>query len=498
MRAGKAPPSPALLIDLPKDGPGPLQTRLFEALRRAILEGRLAAEKPLPSTRALAEQLSISRNTVVAVYELLTSEGYIAGRQGSGSYVLPTIPDRFLAAPQSHTESGKKQVTRRKSRLAAELMSNAVASGKHVLFDPALAALEAFPIDLWSRLVAKHSRRLSRNALGYASPHGLLSLREAVAEYLRLARGVRCDPDQIFVVSGSQQGLNLVCAALLDPGAAVAVEDPGYPGARAAFRMARTHMTPVPVDDEGLNIAALQRAKHCQLAYVTPSHQYPLGVTMSLDRRLQLLDWAAKKHSWIVEDDYDSEYRYHARPLSSLQGLDRSDSVLFLGTFSKVLFPALRIGYLVVPKNLVPVMLRVREALDIFPSSLNQAALAEFITEGHFARHVRRMRVLYAQRQKWLLHSLERYASGWLEPGETGSGLHLAAFLKAGIKDTDVFYLAAERGINAKPLSQCYLGKKKRQGLILGFGGGDRASIFAAAEKLGKVIREVAKSEKTD
>jgi GntR family transcriptional regulator/MocR family aminotransferase len=316
---------------------------------------------------------------------------------------------------------------------------------------------------------------------------GGLPLRRALAAYLGTARAVRCEADQIMVVSGSQQALEVTARVLLDPGDPVWVEEPGYGGARDALAMAGARLVPVPVDDEGLDVAAGIRAcRRARAALVTPSHQYPLGATMSAARRLQLLDWAEATGSWIVEDDYDSEYRYESQPIAALQGLDRDARVVYVGTFSKVLFPALRVGYLVVPRDLLDRFSAVREAMDICPPASSPAVLADFIGEGHFARHLRRTRLLYRERRSALVESLRRALPRWRVVGAE-AGIHLVV-LRDRPGDRPIALRAAREGLWAMPLSACYLREPARHGLVLGYGGTSAAGMPQAVERLRGVI----------
>jgi GntR family transcriptional regulator/MocR family aminotransferase len=331
-------------------------------------------------------------------------------------------------------------------------------------------AIEEFPAEIWARLVARHARRMSPRQMMYGDEGGVPALREALAEYLGTVRSVACTPDQIFVVSGSQQALTIASHALLAPGDTVWIEEPGYGGARDAFALVGARTVGVPVDGDGLDVAAgNRRAPRARAVYVTPSHQYPLGVVMTAARRLQLLDWARHRGAWVLEDDYDSEYRYDGQPLASLHGLDGDARVLYVGTFSKVLFPALRVGYLVVPRDLVPRIRRFREAVDLFPSTLHQAVLADFIGEGHFARHLRRMRVVYGERRRVLEAALARELPSLPVVGEH-AGMHLVVMLPEGAHDLEIAVRAARHGISVVPLSTCYSGRTKPPGLILGYG----------------------------
>jgi len=316
--------------------------------------------------------------------------------------------------------------------------------------------------------------------------------RERVAAYLRTARGVRCEPRQVMVVSGSQHALAITARVLLEPGDRVWVEEPGYGGARDALMMAGARLAPVPVDREGLEVeAGASGGVKARAAYVTPSHQYPLGVTMSASRRLQLLAWARRSGSWIIEDDYDSEYRYESLPVAALQGLDRDGRVVYIGTFSKVLFPALRLGYLVVPPDLVERFAAVREAMDVFPPSLPQAVFADFIDHGHFARHIRRVRSLYRERRAALVNALHRELGSIVQMVGDSAGMHLAVTLRKGLSDLEIAERAARLGLWTMPLSSCYVGKPSRQGLVLGYGGTSTAEIPPAVQRLRRVVAAV-------
>ncbi len=331
--------------------------------------------------------------------------------------------------------------------------------------------------------------------MAYGGGLGYLPFREAIASYLGTFRGVRCDASQVLVTSGSQQALQISAQALLDPGDQVLFEEPGYPGARLAFASAGVQVTPIAVDDDGLLTPKITgRHRLGRVAYVTPSHQYPLGMTMSGARRMSLLKWAIDSESWIFEDDYDSEFRFASRPIASLQGLDSHGRVIYIGTFSKVLFPALRLGYLVVPKDLVPAFAAVRDALDIFSPTLYQAVLADFIREGYFARHIRKMRMLYMERRKTLVNAIRNHMHGLLEVIGDDAGMHLVALLPHNIDDVEVSKEASRNAISAMPLSSCYMTPPKRGGLILGYGGVSPRQIQEATLKLAPIVKRCAQS----
>jgi GntR family transcriptional regulator/MocR family aminotransferase len=342
---------------------------------------------------------------------------------------------------------------------------------------------------VWSRLCARIARSSSPRLLEYGNSMGHLPFREALATYLGAVRAVRCEADQIMVVSGSQHALELSARVLLEPRSPVWLEEPGYPGARDVFTMAAADIISVPVDDEGLDVAAgIRLGPRARAVYVTPSHQYPLGATLSAARRLALLDWARRSGAWILEDDYDSEYRYESQPVAALQGLDRDARVIYIGTFSKVLFPALRIGYLVLPRDLVPRFARVRAAMDDFPPTFQQAVLTDFITEGHYARHLRRMRLLYRERRSALV-AARGHELGDLTIHGAEAGMHLVATLPPGLRDRPTAERAAKDGLWVMPLSSTYLGAAQRQGFILGFGSTDATRMREAARRLKRVLR---------
>jgi GntR family transcriptional regulator/MocR family aminotransferase len=327
--------------------------------------------------------------------------------------------------------------------------------------------------------------------MAYGDPAGLAPLRVALADHLRTARAVRCEPEQILIASGSQAALRLAATVLLAGGDRVAVEEPGYPLARAALCAGGAEPVLVPVDEEGMSVTSLRAlGGRVRVAYVTPSHQYPLGASLSAARRFALLDWAASREAWVLEDDYDSEYRYVSRPLGALQGMDAHQRVIYIGTFSKVLFPAVRVGYLVVPPSLWQRFVEARTALDLLSPTLYQLVLTQFLAEGHFARHIRRMRGVYLKRRDALLSGLARHCGDRLTVYNTDAGLHVAVLLPAGLDDVDVVRRMAARGLTATALSTCYAGTARRSGLLLGFGGSTERRLLEATRVLGEVLRE--------
>jgi GntR family transcriptional regulator/MocR family aminotransferase len=475
----------------------PIYRQLYDWLRAAITEGRMRPGQRLPSTRNLAAELEISRISVFNAYEQLQSEGYLETFIGSGTRVARTIPDDTLDASPLRSRKGRSQaatgpVRRRLSARVSALLNVSSETWLHNLgaFRVSLPALDQFPIDLWSKLVTRHSRSLTRAIMAYGDAMGYVPFREAIADYLGTSRGVRCDASQILVTTGSQQALQIGAQVLLNPGDRVLMEEPGYPGARVAFTSVGARFVPIPIDSEGIGVSKIEaRAHNARVTYVTPSHQYPLGVTMSAARRISLLNWAARSGSWIIEDDYDSEYRFGSRPIASLQGLDAHCRVIYIGTFSKVLFPALRLGYMVVPKDLLSAFSAARDAADIFSSTLYQVVLADFIREGHFARHIRRMRMLYMDRRRALVRAIEAQMGNIVEIIGAEAGLHLVALLPPGIDDVTVSKQAAQDGISAMPLSTCYLKPPARGGLILGYGSVSARQIHEGINILRKSLK---------
>lgn len=469
---------------------GPLYRQVYAGYREAILDGRLRPGERVPSSRALARELGISRLPVLNAFEQLLHEGYLEGRGGSGTYVAALPPVRRgnprCASAQPAAASGTTMDAPAPPQVAAH--APAPQPGPHAAFRVSLPALELFPRVAWARLVARNARNMPLASMAYGDPAGDPGLREAIAAYLRSARAVHCDASQVLVVPGSQMALQLCARVLLQPGDRVCVEEPGYAGARQAFARAGARLCPVPVDERGLVVDALDAGSRA--VYVTPSHQYPLGVSMHAARRLELLAWARRHHAWIVEDDYDSDFRYASRPLGSLQGMQRDGNVVYLGSFSKVLFPALRIGYLVVPPELAQRFVEERDALDLFSPTLHQLALGDFLREGHFARHVRRMRSVYRARRDVLVEAIGARLGSMLEIVNSDAGMHLAAWLPPHVDDRAVARCAARRGVSATALSTCHAGNAPRSGLVLGFGGAAESELVHAVALLADAIAE--------
>jgi GntR family transcriptional regulator / MocR family aminotransferase len=487
---------PVIAVD--RKRAAPLHRQIYDGLRGLIVSGNLRPGQQLPSTRAMTQELGVSRIPILTAYAQLLAEGYCQTRPGAGTFVSRSLPDQVASLQRSAGRAAPLRTSPRpiaKRALSLPPYTRAAwlrGLGAFCLGQP---AYDQFPLQVWSSLILRHGRNPRARNLHYGGPLGLEPLREAICTYLRTARSVHCEPRQIMIVSGSQQALEISARVLLDPGAPVWLEEPGYWLTRHVLRVAGCKTIPVPVDDEGFNVAAgIKRCRKARAAFITPSHQFPLGATMSASRRLQLLDWAERTGAWIIEDDYDSEYRYGSMPIASLQGLDRAARVVYIGTFSKTLFPALRIGYVVVPADLVDHFAAIRYAMDLGPPHLYQAVLADFIGEGHFARHIRRMRILYNERRIALVESLAKEFGAALEILGAEAGMHLVVTLPKGSHDTEIAERAAGEKLWLTPLSPSYLGAHPRQGFILGFGGTPAAEMPRAVRRFKHVLAAAARS----
>jgi GntR family transcriptional regulator / MocR family aminotransferase len=477
----------------------PLHRQVYADLRNAIVRGRLAPGTQIPATRLLASELGLSRTTIASAMDQLRAEGYVVGRERAGTFVAAEIPDRTLVVaakrrlPLGTPAAAAVQPSPRGKRYETLTMPRAPWDDPRP-FRPGTPAADAFPTALWLKLTARAWRRPPRDlgrVLTYGDPRGYAPLRRAIASYIGAARATSCTPEQVIVVSGSQQGLALAALVLIDRGDAVWMEDPGYLGARRAFQAADAELVPVPVDDDGFQVdEAKRRAPEARLAYVTPSHQYPLGVTLSAARRLQLLAWARERAAWIVEDDYDSEFRYAGRPLACLQGLEPDARVIYVGTFSKTLFPALRLGYLIVPDALVDAFTAARAAIDRHSPSIEQAVLADFIAEGHLTRHVRRMRALYAERRDLLVDTITRGPlAEWIRIRPSEAGMHLVGDLRRSRpRDAELARTALDAGIELAPLSRFTIEPTARGAVVLGYAAFSAPLIRRAADHLARVL----------
>lgn len=476
------------IVAIDRDAATPLHRQIYEGYRSAILRGDLRPGQQLPSSRTLATEIGISRFPILDAYAQLLTEGYFESRPGAGTFISTSLPDQLISSANGAGSAAPiDDEPRLVSRRAALLPHFPETPWRHGwgAFGVHQPALDRFPFRAWANLVTRHSLSPRAAAIHHVDPLGLEPFREVISTYLRTARGVRCDPQQIMIVSGSQQALEIASRVLLDAGDTVWIEEPGYQLTRAVLMGAGCKLAPIPVDDEGIEVAAgIKQARKARAAFVTPSHQYPLGVTMSASRRLQLLNWAHSSGAWIIEDDYDSEYRYGSMPIASLQGLDRNSRVIYIGTFSKVLFASLRLGYLVVPPDLVESFRRVRFAMDIFPPYLYQEVLTDFIKAGHFARHIRKMRLLYNERRAILTKSIRDEFGSNLKMLGAEAGMHMTVTLPEGLKDVEIATRAAQDRVWLWPLSTSYLGTKMRHGFVLGFGSAPTEQIPQAVGRM--------------
>jgi GntR family transcriptional regulator/MocR family aminotransferase len=461
-------------------------------LRELILSGSLKAGGRLPSTRTLASELSVARTTIVECFERLAAEGLIETRVGAGTYVSQALKNERPVVPAQ-----KPVISEKSARLAQSMTS---ASSRFVPrlvheqrpFTTATPAYDAFPMAQWARLSSKHWREARKDVLGYPEPYGHAALRMAIADHLRVNRGIKCDWRQIFIVAGAQQAFQLIASTLIDPGDKVWFEDPGAIGARNSFVVSGADLVPVRVDDGGLDVDyALEMAPDFRLAFVTPSHQQPLGVNMSLERRIALLAAAQNSGAWIIEDDWDGEFCFSGLPLPTLQSMDQGGRVIYVGSFSKSLFPSLRLGFILAPLALTEHFQTSLEAfLPGVPTAI-QAIVSDFIIEGHFATHIRRMRKAYHERYQALYDGVQAHLADFLEIMPTNTGMHTAAFLKRGLKAEKVAKRAAECGLTLTPLGRFCIVPYDRQGFALGFSGFSTPQIETAVRLLKSVFADV-------
>lgn len=459
----------------------PLYRQLYERVQAAITAGTLRPGDRMPSARALAKELGVARGTIELAYSLLTSEGYLLARGQAGTVVNPQLQLQALATPSAAPASddppseGAPDVLWRPAQLLP--------------FQMGVSALDAFPRKIWARLGARYLRGMRPADMDYPPPHGLPALRSAIASYLQVSRGIDCGAHQVFITSGWRSSLSFVAHALLNPGERAWVEDPGYPLTRQILRQFRLEPVPVRVDAQGIDVQhGLAQAADAQLAVVTPAHQSPLSMTLALPRRQALLDWAATRGAWVVEDDYDGEYRYASRPLPALASLDRHGRVFYAGTFSKVLFPSIRLGYLVVPQAQVATFERVGLALFAAATpTMTQAIVADFIAEGHFARHIQRMRRLYGERRSETIAALERGLDGRLRVEPSPGGMHLVLRLPGECSDRALADRLLTEGMAVQALSRWSASAQADSALLLSF---TNCTSPAQAQRLGELIRQ--------
>ena len=481
---------PELSLDAKSDTP--LFDQLYQAIRKRVLNRHLSPGTRLPSSRNLADQLSVARNTVIAAYEQLIAEGYLESKTGSGTFVTEELPESwFQAKPRS--QPALQQASNLSLSKYADIISkeNFRQAATNQSFAVGVPDLKAFPAKLWNKVASAIPQAGLTELMGFQYPQGLLELREAVTDYTRSSRAVRCEPHQVVITQGAQQALDLCARLFLNPGDPVAMENPGYIGARRALSASGAKITPLPVDEQGMIVSALESISPApKLVYATPAHHYPLGNVMSLQRRTRLLNWAAANNSWILEDDYDSEYHYQHRPLASLQGLSESSRVIYIGSFSKVLFPALRLGYVILPEALVDVFTKAKmEHSGETPVHI-QATTAAFIREGYFSNHLKRMRVLYAKKLEVMLAACE-ILKPWCKVHAHGAGMHLVLEFTTGIHEESAFRQLQKNRIFCSRLSQYYIGRPEKQGLALGFANSDEAEIKQNIQQMAAIFTSI-------
>ena len=469
-------------IRLHFDGDVPLYQQLYAAIKEAVLTAAILPGMQLPPTRTISTTLGISRQTVINAYAQLLAEGYLRGAIGHGTFVnehLPINATKQVSTTGSSTSKtlrNTSHISLRGQRFVDPLGLARFQQGETRAFRVSMPGLDLFPFATWARLEGRRWRH-PQGQLGYTDPTGFMPLRELLAVYLKAARGITCSPHQIIITSGSQQALFLLSTILLDAGDKVWVESLCYRGASMAFTAAQAQLCPIPVDDEGLDVNFAQRYyPQAKLAYVTPSHQMPLGITMSLQRRLALLAWAQQSGAWIVEDDYDSEYRYSGAPIAALQSIDQQQCVVYVGSFSKVLFPGLRLGYLVAPDALVEPLTHAKNITDKHTAIVPQMVLADFIAEGHFGRHIKRTRQIYGERQATLINGINHMLADELYCGATTGGLDVAVHFTTAKNETNITEAAFQAGLELRALSYYAIHSRQKSklpthaaGLLLGF-----------------------------
>ena len=488
-----------IVLDLGQ--PEPLHRQIWQQLRAAILERRLAPGTRLPSSRLMAQELACARGTVLAALDQLIAEGYLVTRTGSGVSVATDLPDEMLAPPRAvagaqPTAADPVLPLRTRALLARE---PAPTGALPIAFPLGQPDRTAFPFPLWAKLLEQEWRKPAWPVASAAYPFGHPGLRAAIASYLGEARGFACDPRAVVITSGVRQSVGLFARVALEAGDAAWIEEPGYPGMAAGLAAARVRAVPVPIDASGFSTdAALALAPDARLAVIAPSHQFPLGTILTLQRRLALLSWAERTQGWVAEDDFDGEYRYSGRPLAPLRALDRSGRVAYLGSFSKLLFPALRLSFLVLPASLVDATERVVSDITVAAPLLGQGALARFIADGHLAAHLRRTRVLYAGRQQALIAAADRHLAGLLEIAPDPGGMHLVARphpdIAAGFDDVAAAGAARAAGVEVSPLSACYDGAPAAQGFLLGYAGVPEHDIDPAVARLREALTQYSPS----
>ncbi len=477
-------------FEIDRATPAPVFRQIYLQLRSAILSGALRPATKLPSTRELASQLAVSRSAVVSAFEQLLAEGYAVGKKGAGTYVASDFPEPFAPAPR------RKQRPASSSRAVAFSCKpggvlDATAQNDERPFNLGRTLIDARTAELWRKLSARSLRSFGRQHLGYDDPRGMVELRRAVCDYLQAARGVRCEPDQVLITAGTQQALDIVIHVMPGREEPVWIEDPGYSLTRLALVAAKVKVCPVPVDQHGIDVTeGIRRAPKARAVFITPSHQFPKGVALSMARRLELLAWARKQGALIVEDDYASEFRYGGRPLASLQGLDEAGHVIYIGTLNKALFPGLRLGYAVVPLSLTRAFVTARYLMDRQPSTLCQGVVTTFMEEGHFAAHIRRMREVYRKQRDTLVAAIKRRLADHLTVDPPDQGMHLVAYTRRGLSDISLQRAAQEHGVVVHAMSRLYVEAPRQSALMLGFSGYPHQLIAPAIARLARAFEQ--------
>jgi GntR family transcriptional regulator / MocR family aminotransferase len=472
-------------FEVDRAGDVPVFRQIYLQLRSAILSGALRPGTKLPSTRGLAARLGVSRSAVVSGFEQLLAEGYASAKKGAGTYIASDLPESFKMA---HGRKKRPALATKTTGLAHGFVDVTTQSDERP-FNLGRTLVDARTAELWRKLSARTVRSFGRHHLGYSDPRGMLELRKSVCDYLRAARAVRCEPEQVVITAGTQQAIDIVIRVLQGPDKEVWIEDPGYALTRLALIATGAKIRPIPVDQYGIDVSeGIRRAPKARAVFITPSHQFPMGVVLSMARRLELLAWARESGAWIVEDDYASEFRYGGRPLASLQGLDEAQRVIYIGTLNKALFPGLRLGYAVVPPLLLTAFVTARYLMDRQPSTLCQAVVAAFMEEGHFAAHIRRMREMYRDQRDTLVSSLRRRSSDHLTVDPPDQGMHLVAYTRRGLSDVTIERAAWEQGVIVRAMSRLYVEAPLRSALLLGFSGHPRQTIVPAIARLARAF----------
>lgn len=488
------------MIRLERDANEPLHQQLYRQIRNELIAGSFNGNSSrLPSSRALAADLGVARMTVKLAFEKLQAEGYLKATTGSGTFVAEPLPDSYLNTAQPKPKQREQsrarladRVTHLPDRRSGKQFDLGIAGAPGVSFVPALAAIDEFPIETWERLRGQVLAKKGAHLLQYASSRGDADLRKAIAAYLCDFRGARCQPEQIVITGGTQQAMTIAAMALINPGEVAWIEDPGFYQARRAFVFAGAKVVPRPIDRQGLVIGNLPRKLLPKIIYVTPSHQFPLGMTMSLPRRRELIEFARTHDAYIFEDDHNSEFRFTGPPLPCLQGLDDSGRVIYAGTMSKILFPSLRIGFLLAPEQLIDSMIKIRAVIDQHSSPIDQATLARFISEGFFLSHIRRMRKLYSERREFFIERFNELLGDYFRLQIPEAGLHFVAWVRRKSDLPLIERACTEIGIRPSPLSSCFMEAELNPALTFGFAAWSKAQIREGLAKLAVALKQSA------